>query len=716
MPDTPDYSWPPQDKRRVIGKRMSRLDGVVKASGRAKYSFDIHRPGMLYGVVVTCPHAHATVKSIDTSAAEKSKGVAAIEVMSKPGEEIQYAGYEVAAVAASSEDLARDAARKIKIEYEVLPHFVNEQDLKQAGNHAKPSGEQTTGDPDAAFKEADVVSEGFYGIPVLNHCTLEPHGQVVEFKGDQLDYWPSTQNVSGIGGDLAKVLEIPATNVHTHQDHIGGGFGSKFGPERFTPAAARLSKKAGGRAVRMFFDRAGELRVAGNRPSFYTNIKMAAKKDGTITAWQSESWATGGFGGMNLPPNSLPYVYRKVPNLRFTHTSVSINAAQQRAWRAPNNPQLSYLTCCAFDDLAAKLQMDPLELFKKNADYTNQPAVYRAQLDKAAELAEWSKLWHPRGQSGSGPVKRGLGIGVNTWFGLGHPSQCQTTINPDGTVALELGSQDLGTGTRTIIAMVAAETLGLPVGAIKVNIGDNKYPPSGASGGSTTVGGVSASTRKSTMNALMKLYEVAAPALGTTADQLEAVDSRIQVKGSPAKSLTWKAACQKLGTNRIQEMGANAQRGPGGLISGGVGGVQIADVSVDTETGIVRMNRLTAVQDCGMIINPKTAESQCLGAMIMSICGALYEERIMDSLTGRVLNDDFDSYKLAGIGDIGELTVHLNFEPEHDKRGVIGLGEPPVIGGIPAIANAVANAIGARVPMVPLTPNRVLAALEGRKA
>jgi xanthine dehydrogenase YagR molybdenum-binding subunit len=517
-----------------------------------------------------------------------------------------------------------------------------------------------------------------------------------------------------LGGDLAKMLSIPATNVHSHMDYVGGGFGSKFSPDRWGPACANLSKNAGGRPVKLFLDRATELIIAGNRPSYFAKIKLGAKKDGTMTVWQSDSWGSGGFGGVTMPP--LPYVYRTVPNRRLTHTSVSTNSAQQKAWRAPNNPQASYLTCCAMDDLAAKLNLDAVEFFTKNANYTNTPEVYTGQLAKAAELAEWKKNWHPRGESGSGTVKRGMGLGVCTWFGLGHASNCRTTIHPDGSVAVELGSQDLGTGTRTVIAMVAAETLGLPVRAITVNLGDSKYPVSGPSGGSTTVGGVSASTRKSSMNALLKLYEVAAPALGTTPDQLEAVDGKIQVKGTPSKSLTWAAACRKLGTNTITEMGVNNQRGPGGLISGGVGGVQIADVSVDTETGIVRMNRMVAVQDCGMVINPKTAESQVFGACIMSICAALTEEKIFDSQTGRVLNPDMEFYKLAGIGDIGDIVVYLNTEPEYDKRGVIGLGEPPTVGGLAAIGNAVANAIGVRVPMIPMTSNRVLAALEGRNA
>jgi len=709
----PDYNWPPMDKRRVIGKPTKRLDGAMKSSGRAKYSSDLNQKDLLFGALLTSPYAHARVTSVDTSEAEKLPGVTAVRVISPAGTEVQWTGTEIASVAATTEEIAKDATRKIKVQYEVLPHLVREDDLSKAGARAKSAGEQVKGDPDKAFQEAEVVAEGQYGIPVITHCCLEPHGQAIEWKGDHVNFWPSTQNVSGIGGDLSTNLKVPASNIHVNMQFVGGGFGSKFGADRWGVECAHLSKASGGKPVKLMLDRATELMIAGNRPSAYAKVKIAASKDGTITAWQSESWATGGFGGGGSPP--LPYVF-DIPNQRKTHTAVSINAGGQRAWRAPNHQQACYLTCTAIEDLAAKLNMDPVEVFSKNAGLTARADVYRAQLQKGAELIDWKKLWHPRGDSGSGHLKRGLGLALHTWGGGGHNSQCRTNIHPDGTVEVELCSQDLGTGTRTVITMVAAETLGLPLGAITLKIGDNSLPPSGPSGGSTTVGGVSSSTRKSTVNALDKLFEAVAPSLGAPADQLEAVDGRIQVKGNSSKSLTWKAACQKLGVNKISEMGENNQRNPGGLNSSGVGGVQMADVSVDTETGIVRMNKVVAVQDIGLVINPKTAESQIHGACIMGICAALMEERVMDEQTGRMLNPDMEFNKLAGIGDIGEIVAHLDITPEHDKRGVIGLGEPPAISLITAIANAVANAIGVRVPNVPLTPNRVLEALERRNA
>jgi len=407
----------------------------------------------------------------------------------------------------------------------------------------------------------------------------------------------------------------------------------------------------------------------------------------------------------------------RIPHQRETRTPVSTNTGTQRAWRAPGNQQASFLTCCAIEDFAAKIEKDPIEVFKLNAQHAPEARVetYRYQLDKAAELSSWKTLWKPRGSQKT-TIRRGLGIGLAAWGGMGHASQCRTVINPDGSVSIEIGTQDLGTGTRTIITQVAAETLGLTMGQVKLVIGDSDLPPDGGSGGSTTVGGVSTSTRMAASNALMKLFETVAPTWSVEPDQLEAIDGQIRVKGTPSKSMAWVAACKKLGANKISEMGVFNGRNGGSLLTQGASGVQVADVSVDIETGIVKMNKYVAVQDCGMVINPRLAESQVFGAVIMGISTALFERRLMDPATGRTLNPDMEWYKLAGIGDIGNIVVHMDIRKENDSRGVIGLGEPPAVPICAAVANAVANAIGVRVPNIPMTPEHVLAALEGRNA
>lgn len=711
----PNYAYPPMSERRVIGKSPTRIDGPQKASGRAKYSSDQWSKDMLFAVLIGSPVAHGRVKSIDSSAAKSTPGVTAVYEVAKAGDEIQWCGQELAAVAAEREEVARDAARKIKVDWEVMDHLVDESDLKTAGKRAKAAGEQLTGDPDKAFQEPGVVvSEGHYAIPAITHCCLEPHGQVIQWDGNTMNYWPSTQNVSGIGGDIGTALKFPPDKINVEMQYVGGGFGSKFGSDSWGRICANLSKASGGKPVKLYLDRNIELMIAGNRPSGFANIKVAAKQDGSLVAWQSQSWATGGMGGGGMPP--IPYPGLEIPNKRLNHSAIAVNAGPSRAWRAPNHPQAAYLTFSALEDLAAKLKMDPVDFYKKNVGLTPRADTYSYQLDKASELMDWKKKWHPRGDSGSGPVVKGLGVAMSTWGGAGHNSKCQTTIFPNGNVVVELGSQDLGTGTRTIITQVAAETLGLPMERITLKIGSNKYPVSGGSGGSTTVGGVSASTRKSTVNALNKLFDTVAPVLNVPADQLVAVDQRIQVKGNASKSMTWQQACSKLGVNNIVEMGEHDQKKPDGLTTGQVGGVQMAEVAVDLDTGIVKMVKYVAVHDVGLVINPRLAESQVNGAAIMGICGALFEERVMDSQTGRMLNPDMEFYKLAGIGDIGEIVVHMDIREVNDKRGVIGLGEPCVVGVIASIANAVANAIGVRVPRVPLTPNRVLAAIERRNA
>lgn len=740
-----DYHWPPADKRELIGKSISRIDGPWKASGTATYTYDVHREGMLFGRMVLCPHAHAKVKSIDTSAAEKMPGVKAIQISqgyeegAKGEREVLYAGQEIVALAAETENQARDAARAVHIEYEVLHYLVADTTPEKAGSdYMKPLAENTGGDSAAAMQSADVVHEGEYGAAVITHCCLEAHGQVCEWNGDHLTVWASTQNVSGIGGEYSQALGIPATNVEIITPVMGGGFGSKFSADRWGILTAQLAKAAG-RPVKMMLERDQELSTAGCRPSIHARVKLGAKRDGTLVAWESDSWGTSGpQPGGNA---QLPYIFRDHIPYHAKHTSVQTNIGPARAWRAPNHPQFCQVTFTAFEDLAAKLNMDPVEFLLKNLPLLDQaietpppaggrggegggrgqqppvgtPAqmsrIYREELVKASELMDWKKKWHPRGDKTSGPVKTGLGVAMHTWGGRGHRSTCNCVINPDGSVAVSLGSQDLGTGNRTLIGIVAAETFGLPLEAVQVNIGDSKYPASGASGGSTTSGGVSSSTRLACTQALNQLLEKVAPSLNAKPDDLIAWNGKIQVANDSAKSVSWKQACAKLGATKIDVTTDNNSAQGRELMSQQVGGVQMAEVSVDIETGVVKMVKMVAVQDCGLVIDLKTSESQVYGACIMGVTYALHEEKIMDQQTGHHLNANMEFYKLAGINDIGELVVHMMTGPGYDERGTIGLGEPPVVSPGAAISNAVANAIGARVTQLPLSPDRVLAAL-----
>ena len=702
-------AWKPRDKNALIGKRVPRLDGVVKASGLAKYAADINTKGTLYARCLTCNHGAAKIKMLDVSPAEKMPGVKAVHIFRDVGTEIQWDGTLVAAIAAERPEQADEAINAIKVEFEVLEHFVDESDLEAAtaAKRTKDLGDNQQGDVKTALAAAKVVHKGYYGIATISHMCLEPHGTHCEWKGDELIANLSTQNVSGTAGQFAGPLGMDAAKVNVLCDYIGGGFGAKFAVDEWGIACAKLAQQSK-RPVRLMLDRATELKIAGTRPSGFAEVTIAADADGKIIAWDSHHWGTSGMAGGTIALTQYPYVF-DFPNRNRKATGISTNTGPNRAWRAPPHPQLCALTDTAIDDVAARLGMSSYDVFLKNLGVTPRPDVYRKQMEIAARLMDWKGKWHPHGKGDGGPIKRGIGMALHQWAGRAHTAICEVKVHPDGTVESFGGSQDLGTGTRTAIAIVLAETFGLKATDPKVHIGSNKFPRSGPSGGSTTIGGVTGPNRRAALEALWKIFDLVAKKFNVPADTLGAADGRIVSDGQTVCS--WKQACSLIGKEPIVVTSKGAKKD--GLTDQGVGGVQMADVSVDTGTGTVRINKMVAVQDCGLIIDLMTAESQVLGGLIMGISYALSEERIMDNKTGRYINADLRNYRLPRIGDVGELVVEMYQPDDQYERGVIGLGEPPVISTGAAISNAVANAIGIRVPVLPLTPKRVIEALKG---
>jgi xanthine dehydrogenase YagR molybdenum-binding subunit len=702
-------SWP--ETTRLIGTDIPRVDGLAKASGRAKYPSDERPKGTLFGVMLYSPHAHAKIKSIDTSTAEKSPGVKAVLVLAEAGKTLRYQGDDIAAVAAETEEQARDAVRAIKVEYDVLPHCVTEAQAMAEGapevvrgGNVKKGRSQTNGKPDEQLLEADAVIEGTYSVPVITHVCLEPHGLTAMWEGDKkIVAWASTQAVQVTAGELADKFGIPQTDVTVHTEVMGGGFGSKFGADIWGQAAAELSQKAGGRPVKMFLDRAQEHLAAGNRPSASATVKLAAKKDGTVIAMIADTHGTGGFSrGTNFP---VPYVYN-IPNVSRTHSDVFVNAGSARAMRAPGHPEGCVIMESAMDDLADKLGVDPLEMRLKNlAPKDFRTPIYQDEIALGAKLIGWENR-KPRGKNGNGPVKRGFGMALHQWGGGGpDDKKVACIINPDGSVELRSATQDLGTGARTVLAIVAAEILGLEVADIKSNIGNSTFPAGQASGGSTTTAAMSPPTFNAASMARDELFKKIAPGLGAEPGDLSLKGGKVLVKGE--EKLSWKDACRKLGMMPISVEAGTVD----GLKSNGAAGCQFVDLTVDVETGVVRLKKIVAVQDSGLIINMLTWRSQVYGGVIMGLNYGLFEERVMDPTTGVMLNPDMELYKLAGASDIPEIIVEPYHTPEMRARGVIGIGEPPTISTAAAIGNAVANAIGVRVPNFPMSPKNVLDAL-----
>jgi xanthine dehydrogenase YagR molybdenum-binding subunit len=717
-------TWPKQ--RRLLGTKIQRLDGPDKATGMAKYSYDINRPEMLHAKILRCPYAHARLKSLDTSGAEKAPGFRALQVIAKPGQEFSYAGDEILGVAADTEEHALDALRAVKVEYEVLDHLVKEEDALKAtkgtvgkGSNVIKAGQDTKGDVDLAFKEAAAVVEGEYGIAVIAHQCLESHGLVAEWGPEDtketLTVWASTQATTGVAGALAGTFKVAATQVKCITHYMGGGFGSKFGPGVEGATAAQLARKAN-KAVKLMLDREEEVTTAGTRPGAFGRVKIAGTKDGKITAFQATAYGSPGTanaGGVNF--QALPYIYLPgIPNVKKEHSVIRLNAAPQRAWRAPGHPQSCVLTEWAVDDLAAKLNLDPMQVRLKNlppnsgAGGTSLQAIWHTlwtdEIQIAAKLSDWPAKWHPPGKGpGRGPIKHGIGMALHTWGGGGRgPNDVTITISSDGSVLLTCSTQDLGTGERTVLATVAAEILGLEPKDITVRIGESPFGRSTGSGGSTTTPGTAPAALNAVTAARDELFKAIAQRLGVEPGDLSTEPGKLVAKNG--KSWAWKEACAKLGMNQVVAKGDWSQ----GLSNQGVGGVQIAEVAVDTETGVVRCTKVVAVQDCGLVVNKQGCESQVAGGVIMGLNPALFEERIMDRVTGRQCNPDMEFYKLGGIEDMPQIVVHMMDMPE---RGVIGIGEPPTISTTAAIGNAVFNAIGVRVPHAPFTPDRVLEAL-----
>jgi xanthine dehydrogenase YagR molybdenum-binding subunit len=703
-------SWGEASESRLIGKRVTRLSGKDKVTGKAKYTFDINEPGMLYGRILRSEVAHATVMGVDMSDAEALPGVKAVIPLIEVGKKLRYQGQEIAAVAAETDDIAKDAIRLIRVDLEELPHVVTEEDAMAEGapeirdwasNQSEPNIRED-GNLEEGFAEAAVEVEATYHTPVQTHVCLETHGHVAKWEDEKnLTVWASTQGVFGVRNDFAQRFELPANQVRVITEHMGGGFGSKFGPGVEGHTAAELSRITG-KAVKLMLTRKAEHLVAGNRPSMTQHVRAGATRDGRLIAYDMKGYGTGGISsGAGF---TGPYVYH-VPNSRAERVNVATNAGNQRAMRAPGHPQGAFAMDSLMDELAEKLGMNPLEFRRIN----DPNEVRQAQYTLGAQEIGWHRRNSVPG-SGTGVKKRGMGLGSGQWGGGGgRGTEARVTINADGTVEAVTGTQDIGTGVRTVIAMIVAEEFGLDTTDIMVTVGDSGPGlPSGGSGGSQTTPSVAPVIKTAAAAAKQKLFERIAPLLEAPIGDLRVGTGTIYAVSDRTKTITWKQATGQLGMESISEGGTWDED----LRQGGAAGAQFAEVEIDTQTGAIRVIKIVAVQDCGLAINRLTTESQINGGVIMGLGQALLEERFMDAQTGRMLNANLEDYKVPGTFEIPEIKS-IVFDTH---RKVTGVGEPPCIPTPGAIANAVYNAIGVRVRSLPITPDKILDALAEKQA
>ncbi len=695
--------WGPNDKHKLLNKRITRVDGPLKAAGAAIYTYDKRLPGMLHGRILRCPHGHARVTRLDTEAASKIPGVKAI--IPAPLTELRFAGAPVAAVAATTPEIAGDALRAIKVTYEVLPHVVHAQEAikpdapKVVAEENNLQEKAKNGDlkkVEAAFATADEIVEAEYTSPRVHHACLETHGMVVDYRGgNSATIYASTQGTFTIPGDAAKELGLQQSDVTSSVEHMGGGFGSKFGIGVEGMLACRLSKQTKA-PVKMMLTRYDEFVMAGNRSAAWQKLKAGVKKDGTIVALQARQYRLGGVGQGSQA--GQPYIYSMGDSYREIF-ALHTNEDSAIAMRAPGHPQASFAAESLVDELAYKIRMDPVEFRKKNL----RDQVYHRQLDRGAREIGWSRR-NPVAGGNPGPLKRGMGCAVGTWGGGGN-NQCKVdvTISRDGSVLVAVGTQDLGTGTRTYTRAIVAEEFGLGIKDVMERIGNSKLGGANPSGGSTTAPSLSPSVKDAAIKTRLLLAERVAPLLGNPKPEaIVFADRKVSANG---KSLSWQEACASLPAAGVTGHGEWRSD----LQTRGVHGVCFAEVEVDVETGLIKPIKMVHVQDGGLPLNRLTFESQINGGMIQSLGMALYEGRVMDAQLGMQLNPGFGDYKLPGTLEMPEMVPIID---DDDKReAVIGIAEGCNIPSVGALANAVFNACGVRVRELPITPDKILMAL-----
>ena len=738
--------WDLDAKLNIVGKRVPRIEGPVKVTGRAKYSVDYTAedlPGLLYAKVLRSPYAHARVESIDASKAAALPGVKAVLLIDKgqgfsaedalldvvsdgpvshpQDREVIFEGEEIAVVAAESEAIAEDALELIKVKYQLLPHVIDLEEARQpnaprvhkgASSNVVPGDPQVVGDVEKGFKDADIIIERTLRVPVVFHNSAESHAAVAKWEGSKLTVWASTQGVINFRDGLANTFKIDKADVRVITQHMGGGFGSKSGMQNYGGLAALMARRAGA-PVKLAYDRHEESQAAGNRPNATLWVKLGAKKDGTLTAIQCRAYGTAGTG-RGAPATPIMAMVYKCPNIKLEYSDVYTHVGFAMDMRAPGFPQGSFAIESVMDELAHKLKMDPLELRRKN--FVDLPLL---ALDEMYRMGARNIGWHRRGEMGpqsASPIKRGIGMGTAVWPNyVGPPAQSRVTIGPDGAVEAAITVQDIGPGTWTDVAIVTAEELGLPVEAVKVTIGDtslNLFGPE--SGGSMVALTITPAIRLAAVHAREELFKQVAPALEAKPEDLVCADGKIFSRSRPDKALAWKEATSRL-SGPISGLGERQPNvDPYGKLP--LWGVQFAEVEVDTETGLVRVVKIVAVHEAGRIINRATFESQVYGGVIMGTGYALLERRAMDKPEGRVINPNLQDYKMIGPEELPEIEV-LFLEPitPANNVGGKGIGEPPTIPTAAAIANAVAHALGVRIYELPLTPDRILNALSARK-
>ena len=736
---------------RYIGKEMSRVDGVAKVTGRAKYAAEFRAPNLAYGFIVPGSVAKGTIKSIDTQEAERAPGVVRVfthlntpklgpkasteyapprnsreqdkSFRALQSERIYFNAQPVALVVAETYEQARYAARLVKVAYDAEKHTTDTEavrDRAKAPTQGRPP--QARGNPDEAMKSAAVRVEAEYRIAMEHHNPMEPHAAVAAWEGDRLTIFDKTQEVYGVRRHLASTFGVPEANVSVVSPYVGGAFGSSLRPNYY-PALTAMAARELKRPVKVVYTRTQMFTGHGHRPYTIQKIALGAEASGKLTAMiHTAVHNTSSFEEFNDNTTGFTRQVYACPNL-FAPTLIVPTDLPTPTWmRAPGAVSGMFALECAMDELAYALKIDPLELrlinYAEKDPESGKPWSSKALREcyrLGAEKFGWKgRKMEPRSMR-DGRLLVGWGTATGVWGAFQSPASAKITYRADGTAHVTSATSDIGPGTYTVMTMIAAEYLGNRPEQVKFELGDTNFPRAPAQGGSQTTSSVGSAVHGAALAVTAKLLTLAnqdatSPLKGAAAADVEMLDGRLRLKSDSSKSVGIPDVMRRNNLAEVTETFESRPSPERQKYATMAHGAQFVEVKVDPDLGIVRVTRAIEVTACGKIINPKASHSQEIGGVVWGIGMALQEATEIDHRYGRIMNPNLQHYHVPVNADIHE--IETLFVEEDDKvvnpLGVKGMGELGMVGIPAAIANAVFHATGRRVRELPITPDKLL--------
>ena len=726
---------------RYLGKETTRVDGMAKVTGKAKYAAEFQIPHLTYGFIVLSTIAKGRITQIDTRAAEASAGVIKVFThlnagkLGKPpaadasptwawplqSDQVFFNGQPIALVVAETYEQARHAARLVQVSYQAQPHETNVATLLDRAKSA-PQEAPPRGNPQAAMQAASVRVQSEYRIPIEHHNPMEPHAAIAFWEGDQLTIFDKTQNVYGVQQHLSQGLGVPTGNIRVVSPFVGGAFGASLKPNYY-PSLTALAARELKRPVKVVFTRAQMFTGHGYRPETIQKVALGAAPDGKLQAIIHEAFHnTSSFESFSDNTTGFLKQVYACPNLHAPLKIAATDLATPTWMRAPGAVSGMFALESAMDELAYALKIDPLELrlinYAEVDPESGKPFSSKALREcyrLGAEKFGWSKRNPEPRSMRDGNLLVGWGMASSVWGAMQMPASARVTYRADGTASVASATSDIGPGTYTVMTMIAAEFLGLTLEKVKFELGDTDQPRAPAQGGSWTTSSVGSAVRGAALTITEKLLSLAnqdagSPLRGASIDEVEMFENRLRLKSDAARSVDIAAIMQRAGTQELTEVYDSKPSPEREKYASLAHGAQFVEVKVDPELGTVRVSRVIEITACGKILNPLASHSQEIGGVVWGIGMALEEATEIDHRYGRIMNASLQHYHVPVNADIH--AIETIFVEEDDTvvnpLGVKGMGELGMVGIPAAIANAVYHATGKRIRDLPITPDKLV--------